>query len=146
MRLFACFVLQSNFPLPTVKHSRSRIAGPIASRINYADNSYQKFAANFLRYRLALRALKNRATIGCLGVNTCMLMVYLEPFVDHQRLLLEQWTPRVVTYWPRSHVTDFQYDYSVVTDWWLLFSQAQFASLWLLQYPEHSRVVRTLFD
>jgi len=37
-------------------------------------------------------------------------------------------------------------DYAIVTDWWLLFSQAQFASLWLLQYPEHTRVVRTLFD
>ena len=75
-----------------------------------------------------------------------MLLVYLEPFVDHQRLLLAQWTPRVVTYWPRSQVTDFQYDHSVVTDWWMLFSQAQFASLWLLQYSEHTRVVRTLFD
>jgi hypothetical protein len=81
-----------------------------------------------------------------LHVNTCMLMVYLEPFVDSQTLLLEQWTSRVVTYWPRSHATCLQYDYSIVTDWWLLFSQAQFASLWLLQYPEHSRVVRTLFD
>jgi len=75
-----------------------------------------------------------------------MLLVYLEPFADGQRLLLEQWTPRVVTFWPRSHVTDFQYDYSIVTDWWLLFSQAQFASLWLLQYPEQTRVIRTLFD
>ena len=75
-----------------------------------------------------------------------MLLVYLEPFVDHQRLLLDHWTPHVVTYWPRSHVTDFQLDYSIVTDWWMLFSQAQFASLWLLQYSEHTRVVRTLFD
>ena len=75
-----------------------------------------------------------------------MLLVYLEPFVECQTLLLAQWTPRVVTYWPRSHVTDFQLDYSVVTDWWMLFSQAQFASLWLLQYPEQTRVIRTLFD
>ena len=75
-----------------------------------------------------------------------MLLVYLEPFVDHQRLLLAQWTPSVVTFWPRSQVTDFQYDYSIVTDWWMLFSQAQFASLWLLQYPEQTRVIRTLFD
>ena len=81
-----------------------------------------------------------------LDVNTCMLLVYLEPFVDHQRLLLEQWTSSVVTYWPRSHVTCLQYDYSIVTDWWMLFSQAQFASLWLLQYPDQTRVIRTLFD
>ena len=89
---------------------------------------------------------RGKNTIGSHDVNTCMLMVYLEPFVDSQTLLLAQWTPRVVTYWPRSQVTDFQYDYSIVTDWWMLFSQAQFASLWLLQYPEHSRVIRTLFD
>ena len=75
-----------------------------------------------------------------------MLLVYLEPFADNQRLLLEQWTPRVVTFWPRSQATCYQYDYSIVTDWWMLFSQAQFASLWLLQYPEQTRVVRTLFD
>lgn len=81
-----------------------------------------------------------------LHVNTCMLLAYLEPFVDSQTLLLTQWTPHVVTYWPRSHAGCYQYDHSIVTDWWLLFSQAQFASLWLLQYPEHSRVIRTLFD
>jgi hypothetical protein len=95
---------------------------------------------------LALRALKNQGLIGGQHVNTCMLLVYLEPFVEDQRLLLDHWSSRVVTYWPRSQVTDFQYDYSVVTDWWMLFSQAQFASLWLLQYSEHTRVVRTLFD
>ena len=75
-----------------------------------------------------------------------MLLVYLEPFAESQRLLLEQWTPRVVTYWPRSYATCLQYDYSMVTDWWMLFSQGQFASMWLLQYPEQTRVVTTLFD
>jgi hypothetical protein len=85
--------------------------------------------------------------LGKNSVNTdSMLLVYLEPFADSQRLLLEQWTPRVVTFWPRSYATCLQYDYAQVTDWWMLFSQAQFASLWLLQYPDQTRVIRTLFD
>ena len=75
-----------------------------------------------------------------------MLMVYLEPFVNSQRLLLEQWTPRVVTYWPRSHASCRQYDYAIVTDWWLLFSNRLYADIWLLKYSEHSRIIRTLFD
>jgi hypothetical protein len=74
-----------------------------------------------------------------------MLLIYLEPFQDQQRFLLDSWQ-RAVCYWPRSQVTDFQYDYSVVTDWWLLFSRQEFATLWLMRYPENSRVVRTLFD
>lgn len=95
---------------------------------------------------MALRALKTSGLIGVLDVNTCMLLVYLEPFVDDQTLLLAQWTSRIVTYWPRSHAACYQYESGIVTDWWLLFSQAQFASLWLLQYPEQTRVIRTLFD
>jgi hypothetical protein len=75
-----------------------------------------------------------------------MLLVYLEPFQDQHRLLLDTWTLRVVTYWPRSQVTDFQYDYSIVTDWWMLFSRPEYAGFWLMKYPEQSRVVRTLFD
>jgi hypothetical protein len=75
-----------------------------------------------------------------------MLLVYLEPFQDQHRLLLDTWTLRVVTYWPRSQVTDFQYDYSIVTDWWMLFAHQEYATFWLMLYPEHSRVVRTLFD
>ena len=75
-----------------------------------------------------------------------MLLVYLEPFKDQHRLLLDSWTLHVVTYWPRSQVTDFQYDHSVVTDWWLLFSNHAYADFWLLKYSDHTRIVRTLFD
>ncbi len=75
-----------------------------------------------------------------------MLLVYLEPFGESQRLLLEQWTPRVVTYWPRSYATCLQYDYSKVTDWWMLFSNPLYADIWLMKYSEHSRRVKTLFD
>ena len=75
-----------------------------------------------------------------------MLLVYLEPFQDQHRLLLDTWTLRVVTYWPRSQVTDFQYDYSVVTDWWLLFNNPAYADFWLLKYSDHTRIIKTLFD
>jgi hypothetical protein len=70
-----------------------------------------------------------------------MLLIYLEPFQLQQRFLLDSWQ-RAVSYWPRSQVTD----YSTVTDWWLLFSRQDLATLWLIKYPENSRVVRTLFD
>jgi hypothetical protein len=75
-----------------------------------------------------------------------MLLIYLEPFQETQRLLLDTWTLTVVSYWPRSQVTDYQHDYSLVTDWWMLFNRSEFASLWLMKYPKYSRVVRTLFD
>jgi len=74
-----------------------------------------------------------------------MLMIYLEPFQDAQRQLLDSWA-RAVHYWPRSHVTCIQYDYGIVTDWWLLFSDYRYADIWLLKYSDHTRIVKTLFD
>jgi hypothetical protein len=74
-----------------------------------------------------------------------MLLIYLEPFQDYHRQLLDSWTPRV-HYWPRSQTTNVYYDYSLVQDWWLLFSDARYADIWLLKYSDHTRIVRTLFD
>ena len=74
-----------------------------------------------------------------------MLIAYLEPFQAQQYTLLASWTS-YVRYWPRSYAYIELDQLSVATDWWMLFNQAQFASLWLLQYPEQTRVIRTLFD
>lgn len=74
-----------------------------------------------------------------------MLLIYLEPFQDCHRQLLASWQPSV-HYWPRSSTTNLQYDYSIVLDWWLLFSNPLYADIWLMKYSDHTRIVRTLFD
>ena len=74
-----------------------------------------------------------------------MLIVYLEPFVVAQQELLVSWRS-YVHYWPRSWANTDCYNSAIPTDWWLLFSNYMYADLWLMKYPEQSRVVRTLFD
>ena len=74
-----------------------------------------------------------------------MLLIYLDPLVDAQIQLLTLWSPRV-NYWPRSHPNPELILDAIVSDWWILFSHAGLADIWLLRYPEHTRVCRTLFD
>jgi hypothetical protein len=87
------------------------------------------------------------ATVGmdCQQVNTSMLLVYLEPLALTQIQLLNTWS-EYVRYWPRSRVNTHVYSAAIPTDYWLLFNQQLLATQWLLQYPDHTRVVRTLFD
>lgn len=74
-----------------------------------------------------------------------MLIVYLEQFQRSQQILLASWGT-CVNYWPRSYAHTDYYNAAVPTDWWLLFSNPLYADLWLIKYPESSRIVRTLFD
>ena len=81
----------------------------------------------------------------CQHVNTYVLIVYLEPFHTPQELLLISWRDSV-RYWPRSYAHTELELAATVTDWWLLFSNPMLADIWLLKYPEQSRIIRTLFD
>jgi hypothetical protein len=74
-----------------------------------------------------------------------MLIVYLEPFGQRQHQLILSWNNHVRA-WPRTWSQQDTYNAAVPTDWWLLFNTVVYADLWLLQYPEHSRIIRTLFD
>ena len=74
-----------------------------------------------------------------------MLLIYLDPFNDSQIKLLHSWTPRV-NYWPRSTPDPELILDTVISDWWILFSHAGLADIWIMRYPEHTRVCRTLFD
>ncbi len=74
-----------------------------------------------------------------------MLIVYLEQFQICQQQLLISWRDSV-HYWPRSYAHTDLYNAAIPTDWWLLFSNPLYADLWLIKYPEQSRIVRTLFD
>lgn len=74
-----------------------------------------------------------------------MLIVYLEQFEKAQQQLLITWQGRV-HYWPRSWQQGDEYNAAIPLDWWLLFSEVMYADIWLLKYPEHSRIIRTLFD
>ena len=74
-----------------------------------------------------------------------MLIVYLEQFQRSQLDLLLSWD-RAVHYWPRSYAHTDIFNAAIPTDWWLLFSSTGHADIWLMKYPDASRVVRTLFD
>lgn len=74
-----------------------------------------------------------------------MLIVYLEQFETPQLRLLTLWQP-AVSFWPRSYAHTDLYNAAIPTDWWLLFSDVRYADIWLIKYPEQSRIVRTLFD
>jgi hypothetical protein len=74
-----------------------------------------------------------------------MLIVYLEPFQQPQHQLLLLWGPHVRA-WPRSWSQQDNYNAAIPLDWWLLFSNVLYADMWLLRYPESSRIIRTLFD
>ena len=71
-----------------------------------------------------------------------MLLIYLDQLMTPQTKLLHTWHPKV-HYWPRSSPITEE---DVVTDWWILFSHVGLADIWILRYPEHTRVCRTLFD
>ena len=74
-----------------------------------------------------------------------MLLIYLDPLTQPQTQLLTLWHPRA-HYWPRSMPDPELFSDTIITDWWILFSHAGLADIWLLRYPEHTRVCRTLFD
>jgi hypothetical protein len=74
-----------------------------------------------------------------------MLIVYLEPLHTRQHTLLSSWHD-YVSYWPRSYAHIELDHQSIVTDYWLLFNNIMYADMWLIRYPEQSRIVRTLFD
>lgn len=78
-------------------------------------------------------------------LNIHMLIVYLEQFQRSQQQLLISWQQHV-HYWPRSWAHTDNYNEGIPIDWWLLFSNMGCADIWLMKYPEHSRVIRTLFD
>lgn len=74
-----------------------------------------------------------------------MLIVYLEPFQRTQQQLLISWQGSV-HYWPRSWQQGDYYNAAIPSDWWLLFHNPLFADVWLMKYPENSRIIKTLFD
>lgn len=74
-----------------------------------------------------------------------MLIVYLEQLELPQRQLLEHYGD-LVNYWPRSWVNTQLYNAAIPSDWWILFHNSGLADIWLMKYPENSRVIRTLLD
>ena len=74
-----------------------------------------------------------------------MLIAYLEPLQHRQIQQLAAWS-QWVRYWPRSWVEINQYNAAIPADWWLLFNNVLYSDIWLLQYPEQSRIIRTLLD
>ena len=74
-----------------------------------------------------------------------MLIVYLETLQCRQHQLLLDWRQHV-SYWPRSYAHTELYNAAIPLDYWLLFSNICYADMWIMRYPEHSRIIRTLLD
>ena len=74
-----------------------------------------------------------------------MLIVYLEPLILPQQRLIHSWGTHVRA-WPRTWSQQDTYNAAIPTDWWLLFDSVLYADIWLIKYPERSRIIRTLFD
>jgi hypothetical protein len=74
-----------------------------------------------------------------------MLLIYLDQLTQPQTQLLHTWQPRA-HYWPRSLPNPELFSDTVITDWWILFSYEGLADIWIMRWPEHTRVCRTLFD
>jgi hypothetical protein len=74
-----------------------------------------------------------------------MLIVYLEPFHKQQQQLIISWSTHVRA-WPRSYAHTELYNAAIPIDWWLLFNNVLYADLWIMKYPEQSRIIQTLFD
>jgi hypothetical protein len=74
-----------------------------------------------------------------------MLIVYLEPLILPQQQLIHSWGAHVRA-WPRSWSQQDSYNAAIPTDWWLLFDSVLYADIWLIKYPEQSRIIRTLLD
>lgn len=74
-----------------------------------------------------------------------MLLIYLESLTEPQQHTLITWSQHV-HYWPRSYPNGDRAHPDIVTDWWMLFSHVGLADIWLMRYPEHTRICRTLFD
>jgi hypothetical protein len=72
-----------------------------------------------------------------------MLLVYLEPLILTQTSLLNSWSSWV-SYWPRSWAHTDQYNAAIPLDWYMLFNHPLYAHQWILRYPDHTRVIRTL--
>ena len=74
-----------------------------------------------------------------------MLLIYLDQLIQPQTQLLHTWTPRV-HYWPRSRPDPELFSDTAISDWWILFSHPGLADIWIMRWPEHTRICRTLFD
>jgi hypothetical protein len=69
-----------------------------------------------------------------------MLLVWDTLLVPRQQAQLRDIDPRVV-FWPRSWQYSLVADYAVPREWWISFSHSRLGLVWILYYPDHSRVV-----
>lgn len=69
-----------------------------------------------------------------------MLLVWTTLLVPAQQVQLRDIDPRV-HFWPRSWEYSLAINHGVPGEWWISFSHSQYGVVWLLYYPEHSRVV-----
>jgi len=57
---------------------------------------------------------------------------------DQQQLVRVD--PKVI-FWPACYMKDGGYNVAIPIEWWISFSRRQSGLLWIMQYPEHSRVI-----
>lgn len=69
-----------------------------------------------------------------------MLIVWNTLLVPDQQDYIHSIDSRAA-YWPRSWQFNLTYNRSEISEWWISFSRSQRGLLWVLKYPEYSRVI-----
>lgn len=69
-----------------------------------------------------------------------MLLVWTSLLVPQQQAQLRTLDP-LVSFWPREWRYSALADYPVPGQWWISFSHTRYGLIWIMYYPDHSRVV-----
>lgn len=121
------------------------IAGYLGMRIYAVRLLLYTSTAGYLRICVYKNpAITVLATAGFFSIglvnNRTMLLVWNSLLVPRQQAQLRTIDP-LVCFWPRSWQHSSIVNYAVPGEWWISFSHTRYGLVWILHYPDHSRVI-----
>jgi hypothetical protein len=69
-----------------------------------------------------------------------MLIVWLTILPPEDQQQITYIDPRA-KYWPRNWAEGLGYNEAIPIDWWISFSQGKYGLIWIMRYPQWSRIV-----
>ena len=127
------------------RRKRPLIAGYLGYAINAIRLHPNSATAGYLRicvYKnpaIVSLAIAGFFSIGLVN-NRTMLLVWNSLLVPRQQAQLRTIDP-LVCFWPRSWQHSSIVNYAVPGEWWISFSHTRYGLVWILHYPDHSRVI-----
>ena len=110
-----------------------------SSRSQLISNSLQRGICICVFCAYALAGYYHIIEVDTLNISS-MLLVWSSLLVPQQQAQLRTIDP-LVSFWPRGWHYSVLADYPVPGEWWISFSHPQFGLLWILHYPDHSRII-----